>query len=908
MRHRASPLAAALFLVLAGPTASPAQVLDFDTLPPEVRTEGRVIGADKGDIDEDGFLDVVVTQAAAFQMELRLFFGDGSTALVRGPGFEARDCYLPAIADLDGDGHLDVFWTAVASDFLSGGVGSHLGNGRGDLAPVGTWPTEGNTWPFSFTLGDFDGDGDPDAIAFVFDEATFKSEIDLFPNDGNGAFGPSRRITKPPGSGLLNTAACGDFDGDGRLDLLMSSGFFMSGDGAGDFGPGIQVFPAQPDAAIGDVDGDAVLDVASRSGTSIAVRFGDGAGRFPAIANSELPFVARSVETADLDDDGCDDVIAVGSTSSSAAFFVTRGDPSRALAAAESFLAGPDPQQSLTGDFDGDGHGDVVTLNRVDPYSGASGSLTLADGGGTARPLGIRYALQSTFVADLRPLDFDRDGHMDFVASGHAGVDVVRGDGGGGFRLASTFLPGPAPSGVASEDLDGDGVPDLAVALMGSISDDGGISVLRGDGAGQFGPIGLYSVGARTREVAIGDFDGDAAPDLAAINEGTDSLGAEAALSVLRNDGTGLFEPPAIVSMGDGIRSVVVADFDGDGTPDLAATHSRTEYVSVFPSDGAGSFGPRVDVRVAFGGRSLAVVDLARDGTLDLVTSTSFDNRLYLLRNDGSGAFTADRSGFDAEVRLDDLTVAEIFSDGVDHVLALFPNNFGPCLLYSFPANGPAGALGPPTSFEWTTRSSAPLFALAAGDWDEDGDVDALATDSKAVRLLTNRTRELLECRRGNVNGAAGPVTDVLFVNGTTGTDPERIVTVDRSDPFEISVGAPPSRPLGPSPYVLYVDGGQPTRQSARTLPFLIGRTCMPTPLSGGSPPRIANNFGRTGLLGRENWPGPPTSPAPSVALRVSGGLMMHGGRSFFVQGLIVDTASRSRRLAVTNGVGVRVR
>ena len=161
--------------------------------------------------------------------------------------------------------------------------------------------------------------------------------------------------------------------------------------------------------------------------------------------------------------------------------------------------------------------------------------------------------------------------------------------------------------------------------------------------------------------------------------------------------------------------------------------------------------------------------------------------------------------------------------------------------------------------------------------------------------------------RRGNVNAAAGEIGDVLFVNGSPGDPVARTLRLATSDPLEMRVERPPSKTSGTSKYAMYLWLRVPTAATVRTLPAGIGVTCLPTPLNGPGgpqPKRIANNIGYTGQLGAENWPGPPTSPAPAVLLS-----LVPVGRpiTLFAQGLVLDSASVHGTVAVTNGIEVVV-
>ncbi|MBI1849434.1 MAG: S8 family serine peptidase [Planctomycetes bacterium] len=158
-------------------------------------------------------------------------------------------------------------------------------------------------------------------------------------------------------------------------------------------------------------------------------------------------------------------------------------------------------------------------------------------------------------------------------------------------------------------------------------------------------------------------------------------------------------------------------------------------------------------------------------------------------------------------------------------------------------------------------------------------------------------------CLWGTVNAAAGPVTNVLFVNGGVGDAAHRRVTLPIGDPFMLTMVSSPSRAT--SPFVLYVWLAHPTPATVRVQPFGIGCTGLPTPLTPGSPqPAIVfNNIGHTAQLGSPTYP---SHAAPTTVVNRPGGLT-HAIR-FTLQGILLDNASAgSRPASVTNGIDVDV-
>jgi len=193
------------------------------------------------------------------------------------------------------------------------------------------------------------------------------------------------------------------------------------------------------------------------------------------------------------------------------------------------------------------------------------------------------------------------------------------------------YTVGSAPVSVAIGDLDGDQVPDLAVA--NTVSDN--VSVLLGLGDGMFAAAVHYSAGDGPYSVAIGDLDGDQVPDLAVANYNSDDV------SVLLGLGDGTFAAAADHPVGDWPCSVAISDLDGDQVLDLAVANYRSDTVSVLLGSGDGTFSTAVDYRVGDEPRSVAIADLDGDMVPDLAVANRHSDNVSVLLGVGNGTFAA---------------------------------------------------------------------------------------------------------------------------------------------------------------------------------------------------------------------------------------------------------------------------
>jgi hypothetical protein len=139
-----------------------------------------------------------------------------------------------------------------------------------------------------------------------------------------------------------------------------------------------------------------------------------------------------------------------------------------------------------------------------------------------------------------------------------------------------------------------------------------------------------YAVGPNATSVVVGDFNGDGTPDLAVANLSSNDV------SVLLGNGDGTFLAAVNYAVGAHPDSVAAADFNGDGNPDLATANALGRNLSVLLGNGDGTFQAAVNYAVGTASsnpRSIAVGDFNSDGKPDLAVANYKDNNVSVLLN-----------------------------------------------------------------------------------------------------------------------------------------------------------------------------------------------------------------------------------------------------------------------------------
>lgn len=632
-------------------------------------------GIAAGDFNHDGNLDLAVSNlldTTTQSVSVLMGNGDGSFAE---PVAYASYSGPVAVADFNHDTKLDI---ATACSLL-------LGNGNGTFqAPGHIFAPQGcvSGGVGNIAIADFNLDGNPDLVGLSDGSSTGVASIAL--GNGNGTFnGPLEFAVgvKP------RSVAVADLNGDGKPDLAVANQgcndcagaetygdvSVLLGNGNGTFQGAVSTTPGGDPAsvAIGDFNQDGKPDLAIvKAGCyfcvpqlgSVVLMIGKGDGTFKPEINYEAVGNGPGLVSADFNLDGAPD-LAFGHAGHPFSVSLLLGNGDGTLQAPGNYPVGSSPEGVAMGDFNGDGHPDLAAAN----YDDGNVSVLLANADGT-------FQAASPFAAGLGPKavatgDFDENGKLDLATAAFDSnkASVILGNGGGTFQSPQGYSVGLAqgPSSISVRDLNGDAHQDL---IVGNVA---GIAVFLGKGDGTFQTVLTAALTSVATSVAVADLNGDGWLDLAATGPESDSV------VILLGKGDGTFASPSNLPAGSDLEFVTAADFNLDGAPDLAIANRLSDEVSVLLGNGDGTFQDSTSFAAGGGPSSLTAGDFNRDGILDLAVSDRYEWTVSVLLGNGNGSFQ-EPARFDVGVtpiflaagdlngdHRPDLVVANVSSDDV---------------------------------------------------------------------------------------------------------------------------------------------------------------------------------------------------------------------------------------------------
>jgi hypothetical protein len=375
--------------------------------------------------------------------------------------------------------------------------------------------------------------------------------------------------------------------------------------------------------AVADFNRDGNLDLATLRSPpsdpgSVQILMGNGDGSFRAPVSLPVGLRPKGLAVADLNGDGFPDIVVVNGgpigMPGSVSVFLGNGDGT--FQTRVDYPVGIDPSAVMIADLYGHKIFDIATTNRPNFFEPGSISILRGVGNGTFEAATSFPA--STAMGGLIAADMTGSGFNDLVTFNHptlptGSVSVFLNRGDGTFRPPIDITVDSIIESVAVADLNGDRIPDLAVAIQGAFGSDK-LSLFLGNGDGTFRRGEEYPIPYPPSFVTISDVTGDKIPDLIVAY----SAGA---VSVFPGKGDGTFGMPTFYVTGSGPTAVAVADVTGDGIPDLVTANQYGETVTVLVGNGDGSFTtyPSFNTGVQ-PTTALAMADLNGDGIPDLVT------------------------------------------------------------------------------------------------------------------------------------------------------------------------------------------------------------------------------------------------------------------------------------------------
>jgi hypothetical protein len=310
------------------------------------------------------------------------------------------------------------------------------------------------------------------------------------------------------------------------------------------------------------------------------------------------------------------------------------------------------------------------------------------------------------------------------------------------FAPALSFPAGDGPRGIALGDVNRDGHLDVVVADYGPDMDPGrSVALLLGNGDGTLQPPVMLPVDQGPFAVALGDFDGNGTPDIAAAVFWSDVV------DVLSGNGDGTFKPAVRWATGHAPASIAVANLNRDGRPDIVTADRGAGVmpggVSVLMNV-AGTFPGHAELLAGNDPAGVVATDLTGDGIPDLATANRVSGDVAMLVGLGDGGFRQPAGRFGAGPLSRALAVADLNNDGAMDVVTA---NNGADSASVLLGAGPAGL--------------RPTLSVAAGGGPAGAALGDLNGDGKPDLAVADFTAGGVSVLAGNGDGSFAPANQI---------------------------------------------------------------------------------------------------------------------------------------------------
>jgi len=281
---------------------------------------------------------------------------------------------------------------------------------------------------------------------------------------------------------------------------------------------------------------------------------------------------------------------------------------------------GEDPICVVTADFNNNGYLDLAVLN----YRDQTISIYFNSRFGNFRKTKI-ILKPGKIPINMESGDFNRDGISDLaVTMRYHKVMILLGRGKGRFENPVAIPVKGQPTAIVLGDYDRNKVVDIAIAIAGSAKT--GLQILWGVGDGIFEPSEVIKGGGQPLTLANIDVDNDGYGDLVTSSNVLHSM------TLIRNNGNKTFTTLKDFASGSFPKFVAVADFTGDGRPDIAVSNSTDDLITVSLGRGDGTFTyPPIAHTVDEYPQGIVVGDFDNDGLIDMAVTCRDKNLVNIL-------------------------------------------------------------------------------------------------------------------------------------------------------------------------------------------------------------------------------------------------------------------------------------
>lgn len=513
---------------------------------------------------------------------------------------------------------------------------------------------------------------------------------------------------------LSGEVVAADFNLDGKNDVAgrwgaSSSVFILFGNGAGDFGEPVFVtlpdFLASVKAADFNADGKPDLIASfSSSSSKLSVSLGNGMGGFASPVVTDTVGFETSFELADFNFDGRMDVIQRNVSSGTVIFRVGLSNGTGGFNFLTAFTpTGGSLPSVITGDYNGDGRGDAAfahfnTLpggtHQVTFYLGdMEGNLISAPG------MTLSDLPAGSFMLTSHHLNNDSKSDLAYLNTTTNTLSVFIKGAGDSFMRTDYPVVQRARQ-TLSGDFNGDGNPDLITGQSKGYTGGGKVSVLSGDGAGNFTNQTQRGPRMAILQAVAADFTGDGITD---IIDRSDNRATSNFLTFLDVWVKSCQTPP----MAKGS-----VDYDGDGSTDLAVWRPATGQWIIKQSSN------NITTTQVWGspGDKPAPGDYDGDGRTDLAV---FRNGVWYILNSSNSSMTAYSFGTSGDKPVQ----GDYDGDGKTDIAVFRPSTGAWYILRSFDGTLGAAAFGVsddkplPADYDGDDKTDIAVYRPSAGYW-----------------------------------------------------------------------------------------------------------------------------------------------------------------------------------------------